>query len=158
LSILPACDVSDYSLAYKYLLDTENYGDLNGPRQVRIAESNYSYDSPFAVLFKKKVKDPVYPIHTLCLYARNLMFQIAFPLHKDEITVAQKKTIELPAPYVDMTATMAEPITIQRSLVDLHSTEKFKDSATKMNFKFDKEVLKNLVSMKLPDDLAKNLL
>ena len=157
LSVLPACDVSDYSLAYKYLIDTENYAGLQGPRLVRIAESNYSYDNPFAVLFKKKIKDPIYPIHALCLYARNLMFQIAFPLHKEEITIAPKKTIELPAPYVDMTATMEEPITIQRSLIDLHSTEKFKETA-KLSFSFDKQVLQNLVGVKLPDDLAKHLL
>jgi hypothetical protein len=158
LSVLPADDVPDYSMAYQYLLDIENYDNLKGPRQVRIAESNVSYDTPFAVLFQKKIKDPVYPIHTLCLYVQNLMFQIAFPFHKDEISITPKKTVELPAPYVDMTGTMVEPITVRRALIDLHSTEKFKDAGSALNAKFDNEVLKNLVGVKLPDDFMKNLL
>jgi hypothetical protein len=157
LSVLPTKDVPDYLMAYKYLLDIENYGNLNGPRQVRITESNISYGSPVAILFQKKTQDPVYPIHIMCLYVQNLMFQIAFPIHKNEISTSPKRTIELPAPYVDLTGEMEEPITTKRTLVDLHSTEKFKETDSTLNTKFDTELLKKLVGVKLPDDLVKNL-
>lgn len=127
LSVLPEQDVAGYKVAYKYILDKENFHRLQGPLRLEIAVCNYEYDVPIITLFKIKKGVFSHPQHLLAVYVKSFMFQIAFPLHLCEI-VSNGWDITVPRiPYVDFTCMMSEPITIDRYEDDLHGTEQIHD-------------------------------
>jgi hypothetical protein len=150
LSILPPVDVKDYEWAYRYLIDAENYSNLQGPRMVRVAKASFGYEYPFAILFKRIRNDPSYPMHVTCIYMRNLMFQIVLPLFQACPGIESWKCIEMPAPFVDFTCKAEEPIEIRRWLIDLHSLEK-EYRPDKIKAQFEHKVLENLISVPLPE-------
>lgn len=158
LSILPDIDVADYAYGYRYILDRDNYGSLVGPRRVTITRINYGYPDPHAVLYRRKTSDTRYPYHLLAVYAQNLMFHIAFPFHVDELRGYPRQILVPTVPYIDFSAYIPEPINVERVEIDLHSTEKLKETDHKLHFKFDPEILNKLVAVQLPNDFLDNLI
>lgn len=158
LSILPESDVPEYSAAYRYLLDRNDYGALTGPRRIIITKINYGYPDPHAALYRRITSDTRYPLLLLALYVQNFMFQIAFPLHEDELCGSPRDIIVPYAPYVDVTENIPEPIIVQRREEDLHGTEPVRDKDKYLYMTFDPEVLKNLASVQLPTDFLDQLM
>ncbi len=157
MSILPEVDVPGYSDAYRYLFDKDNFGALTGPRWVVITRINYGYPDPHAILYRRISSDTRYPLYLLALYAQNLMFQIAFPLHERELRSYANETLVPMVPYVHYTANIPEPITEERRKEDLHSTEVVKETKKYFRAAFDPQVLKNLAAVQLPSDFLNQI-
>jgi len=147
LSILPDIDVADYEAAYKYLLDENHYGDLNGPRFIKITESNILWKIPFAFIFQKKhiFSDNSSPRHVFCIYVRNYMFQIIFPMSRQDLKSNHEVISSLDAPYILLDGKELDDVIVGRYMDDLHSLEKYKRD-TSIHMQLDQEALKNLVS------------
>ncbi|HET6252556.1 MAG TPA: hypothetical protein VFE32_00710 [Puia sp.] len=158
LSVLPDCDVPGYYFAYKYILSSGKYDSVIGPRKVIIAESNYGYEAPIAVLYKRRNNDFRFPLHLLSLYVRNFMFQISFPFHISEVRRRSFGVIELHTPYLDFTTVTPEPFEIKRKEVDLHSTELFVPEKEDLIIQMDRKDMENAVVAQLEPNFVDNLL
>jgi len=146
LSILPTQDIGDYQQAFKYILDKKRYEYYLVPRSVKVVESDVEYQWPFAVLYKKKpcVTERV-PLHIFCVYVKNLMFQIIFPLSRQDIESGNGEIYWKDAPYL-LFGSNHDNIIRSRHEDELNSLEKQKRDNS-IHFKFDLSVLDNLAAI-----------
>jgi hypothetical protein len=157
VSALPAEEVPVYHFGFLYLLRPHLLDRLNGPRRMLVAKSELLLAEPLVYLYKRKIDDARYPLHVMCLYVRNFMFQIVFPLSLEEVNHPPSEMIQLPAPYIDQRCTFEEPFPIDRYWEDLHDTKPFTPPSRSLILTPDPEALKNLAAGQLPPDFLDRL-
>jgi hypothetical protein len=157
LSALPADEVPLYKFGFLYLLRPDLLNRLNGPRRMLVARSELPLAEPLVYLYKRKIADNRYPLHVMCLYVRNFMFQIVFPLSFQEVNHPPSEVTQLPAPYIDQRYTFEDPFPIDRYWEDLHDTALFTPPFRSLVLTPDPEALKNLATAQLPPDFLDRL-
>jgi hypothetical protein len=141
LGILPQPDIADYEMAFKILLDAENYQELNYLKKICVVETDITLARPFAQLYLKRSEniDPQFPQHLFCLNVGNLMFQLLVPGHQSDLTQIGKSFTFQFAPYIQLNiVNVHNDIIRSRTIEDLQSAAQQKrDDSIRMKFKPD---------------------
>lgn len=155
LSILPASEVKEYEYAFHYLLDNNKSSIIKEIKRIEICESNISYVTPTALLFKRNSCNNVseFPLHTFCLYVKNYMFQIYFPLHNENILRKENKLSMKLAPYVLLNSDKIEEVNVNRYYDEMHSAEASNRNHS-IKFNLEENIFNQLqaVRVDIPDD------
>jgi hypothetical protein len=149
LAIMPAHELKDYDEALKYL-QFEDYSIYPEMKSVYITQCNLSYAYPFAIIYKRKseIDNFEYPLHIFCLRVMGFMFQICFPLHKENMKQELNELTFLKAPLIILNEVGVHNITTKYVLENLASLES-KTHDTSIAMSLSEESLKNLVSLDL---------
>jgi hypothetical protein len=149
MAIMPTHELTEYHKALKYL-QLEDYSVYAEIKNVYITECNLSCAYPFAILFKRKseIDDCSFPLHIFCLRVMGFMFQICFPLHKENLKQGANKLTILKAPFVILGDVDLNNITTKHSIENLASLES-KTFDTSMVMVLNEESLNNAVSVNL---------
>lgn len=147
LSIMPKNEIKEYQFALKFLRDKTIYQSFKEIKQIQIVESNITYEFPIALLYKRKpqIESSKFPLHIFCLYVKNFMFQISFPLHDENLKRIQNLLTIKIAPYVLIGSSDNEEVSIRRSHDDLQSSQT-NNLDNSLTMKFDVESLNNLIA------------
>jgi hypothetical protein len=146
LSVMPEGDINGYSVALKFLQDKNNSKLFPEIKHLKIVQTDFFHQNPFAILFKRNESTSTnFPLHTLCLYFDNHMFQIYFPLHEENRMKVQNDCQFIAAPYVSLEYEFEPDLSIKRSSDDLSPFEltNRKDTIT---LQLDQEAIEKLVA------------
>jgi hypothetical protein len=149
MHIMPKQELSDYGYILRYLLDRNGYSLFKEIKHLFLVESEMIYKHPFAILYKRKpeIRSTEYPLHVFCLYCNNFMYQICFPLHKENISRANNSLSFIYAPYVVLGSldTEFDNIETKRYQDDLSSIQ-LTNGNNSVVFNLNKDEMDNLVA------------
>ena len=106
LSIIPDQYVEDYEIALAMLCSNKKNPTTNDPflKLNMYSHPGPSFPSPSAILFEKKNKRDLMPMHIVCIMFHNYTYQLVLPLSKKDQSMYDGKTqITVPhmPPFID---------------------------------------------------------
>lgn len=149
LAIMPAEDIGKYKKAIAFL-HQKDYSLYKEIKSVFITECELFQIYPFAMLYKRKteIDSTEFPLHIFCLQVKNLMFQISFPLHEENIKQKQNKLTVLKAPFVVLGDIDLSDIKTRFCLENFSSLDA-NSRDNNLTMKINEESLKNAISINL---------
>ncbi|HWD88291.1 MAG TPA: hypothetical protein VG367_09210 [Mucilaginibacter sp.] len=157
LAVLPAEDIANYDLAFKFLLNPEAYPELDTFKKAIVTETTIVLARPFVQLYKRKsgVHQSCYTEHVFCLYTGYFMFQLSIPGYIEDDSLVNNTPSNLAAPYYLLnTKDTHDDVIVSRSVQDLNSNEIIKRDIS-LHTEFSTA---NLVAIDLGKDILKSLL
>lgn len=106
LSVLPQQYVEDYELAFAILRSNEKNEEKNNPlHKVNMyVHPGPSFPSPMAILFERRNKSDLVPMHIACIMFYNYTYQIVLPFSKQDKELYNGHTVitfPVMPPFID---------------------------------------------------------
>lgn len=149
LSCLSDKDITNYKLAIDYILSNRLDKHITVVAKILqyTLQPGTGYKSPIAFLFQKKVASQRLITHVFMLYFMNQIYQIAIPLHTNDLRYYDKSDIDCHfcAPLF-ANENDAATIFLREDMVDLSSSELKKGEEELLSFQYNVEDFKNAVA------------
>ena len=149
LSCLNKDDIKKYQLAIDYILSDRLDQYVSGIAKVLqyTLQPGTGYYSPIAFLFRKKVAGQRLITHVFVLYFMNQIYQIAVPLHVDDLRFYDDGDIDhYFCPPLFANEKDAATIFVREDLADLTSSELKRGEEESFSFQYNVEDFKNAVA------------
>ena len=149
LSCLNEEDVKKYQLAIDYILSDRLNKHISGIAKILqyTLQPGTGYYSPIAFLFKKKVADQRLITHVFTLYFMNQIYQIAVPLHIDDLHFYDRENIDCHfCPPLFANEVDAGTMFIKEDMADLSFSELKKGEEEVFSFQYNVEDFKNAIA------------
>ena len=142
-------EIKNYQFAIDYLLSDRLDEHISGIAKILqyTLQPGTGYNSPIAFLFKKKIANQRLITHVFMLYFMNQIYQIAIPLHADDLRFYDRGDIDCHfCPQLFANENDAATIFIREELADFSSSELKKGEEEVFSFQYNVEDFKNAVA------------
>lgn len=158
LATMPKEDLPFLKLGFDYLIGKEPEDAFEGGRFLIKVESNVEYVYPIVFLYKRQIKDSTYPMYVFCLHVRQFMYQLPIFFYEGEFPTKERAEFKfVKAPFLLAGHTEIEDVKVNTEFIDLNGHERTAIHEQGYKLVIDEEIRKNLVSIKMPDELIQFL-
>lgn len=142
LSSLPATELKNYKLAFKYLNSTDLDDKIQGVAKILIYTTppGTGYNSPFGFVYKRKDEERKIVSHVFALYFMNKIYQIVIPLNLKDLSFYNSAEVEvLYSPPIFHNSEFANTVPILEQYLNMSSADLIKGEKETVGFKYDLE-------------------